>query len=368
LNLPGVILPVAIVVAGKTSHAAGEPLSSLPVTGWQGNDRGQGDWNQPFGPDPHTNQYGTDPYSNPADQYGSDPYGGGGYDQYGQQTNPYTQQQPYPQYQTGGFPAQGYGPPPPPPKRSKLPMILSLVAIVIIIGAVVAIVLVNRKDSQQTADPQQKTSSSSEKTSPSERDPSDRNPTSTPGGGGDDWIAVDNTADSGLTYQVPPDWKASSTPRASGLGVDFTGNADYGQYDCEGAGYVRTFAASGDVQGKSGEDLDLKSTMDDFAKSFGATYYGDDAKVDVPLPTDIEIDGKKAMMLTAKVTPTVTKPACQATKGEVALVGILLETDGKPTGVAMLVVVNDLDGGPETPKPLEASVSQDILKTVKVGS
>lgn len=345
-----------------TSHAGGDPLSSLPVTGWQGNDGGQGNWNQPFGPDPHTNQYGTDPYGNPANQYGADPYGGGG-DQYGQ-NNPYTQ--PYPQYQTGGFPAQGYGPPPPPPKRSKLPMILSLVAIVIIIGAVVAIVLVNRKDSQQTADPQPNSSSSAPKTSPSERQPSERNP-STTAGGGDDWIAVDNTADAGLTYAVPPDWKASSTPRASGLGVDFTGNADYGTYDCEGKNYVRTFAASGDVQGKSGEDLDLKGTMADFAKSFAATYYGEDAKVDIPAPTETEIDGKPAMTLTAKVTPTVTKPACEATEGEVALVGVLLETEGKPKGVAMLVVVNDLAGGPETPKPTAASVSQDVLKTVKVG-
>lgn len=369
MNLPGVTLPVGIVVAGKTSLVAGEPLSSLPVTGWQGNDGGQGDWNQnqnqPFGPEPGTNQYGTDPYLNQPNQYGADPYAGGGYDQQHAQHNPYTQ--PYPQYQTGGFPAQGYGPPPPPPPRSKLPMILSLVAIVIIIGAVVAIVLVNRKDSQQTADPQPNSSSSAPKTSPSERQPSERNPSSTGGGGGDDWIPIDNTADSGLTYEVPADWEASSTPRASGLGVDFTGNADYGNYDCEGSGYVRTFAASGDVQGKSGEDLDLKATMTDFANSFAKLYYGEDATIDVPAPTETEIDGKPALTLTAKITPKVTKPACQATEGEVAMVGILLETDGKPKGVAMLAVVNDLAGGPETPKPIAASVSQDILKTVKVG-
>jgi hypothetical protein len=73
------------------------------------------------------------------------------------------------------------------------------------------------------------------------------------------------------------------------------------------------------------------------------------------------------MMVTAKVTPNVTKPDCQASAGEVALVGVLLESEGQPAGVAMLVVVNDLDGGPSDPVPLEASVSQEILKTVSAG-
>jgi hypothetical protein len=337
------------------------------VTGWQGNDGGQGGWNpQSFGPDPGTNQYGTDPYVN---QYGSDPY-----------QDPYGQADPYAQYprtsgfpvqdypQSGGFPAQGY-PPPPPPKRSKLPMILSLVAIVIIIGAVVAIVLVNRKDTQ-TAQPQpESTTKSAPGPSSGESTTSSESPAPTTGGGTthDDWITIDNTADSGLIYQVPPEWKESTTTRQSGLDVDFTGDADYGLYQCDDASYVRTFAASGDVQGKNGKDLDLSATLTDFAKSFATTYYNNDAKVDVPKPVTAPIDGKTAMTVTAKVTPNVTKPGCQATSGEIALIGVLLESEGQPNGVAMLVVVNDLAGGPSDPTPLDASVSQEILKTVSVG-
>ncbi|MFC4854552.1 hypothetical protein [Actinophytocola glycyrrhizae] len=345
------------------------------MTGWQGNDGGQGGWNpQPFGPDPGTNKYGTDPYVN---QYGTDPY-----------SDPSSKADPYAQYPppgypptgafpaqgyppTGGFPAQGYPPPPPPPKRSKLPMILSLVAIMIIVGAVVAIVLVNRKDTQtaqpqptstteSTADPAPTTESSG---SSSSADP----PPTTGGGRHDDWITVDNTADAGLSYQVPPDWKESSTSRQSGLDVDFTGDADYGLYECGGSAYVRTFAASGDVQGKGGKDLDLSATLTDFAKSFATTYYGNDAEVDVPTPTEAAVEGSTAMTLTAKVTPEVTKPDCQATSGEVALVGVLLESDGQPNGVAMLVVVNDLAGGPAEPAPLGADVTQEILKTVRAG-
>ena len=342
------------------------------MTGWQGNDGGQGGWNpQSFGPDPGTNKYGTDPYAN---QYGSDPYS----DPYAP-ADPYAQYQ-QPGYQTGGFPAQGYPPtggfpapgfppPPPPPKRSRLPMILSLVAIVIIIGAVVAIVLVNRKDTQ-TAEPQPtSTSESTPEPGPTSESSSSEKPSPTTGGGGtrDDWITVDNTADAGLSYQVPPDWKESSTSRQSGLDVDFTGDADYGLYECGGSSYVRTFAASGDVQGKNGKDLDLEATMTDFAKSFASTYYGAAAKVDLPAPTEAAVEGKTAMTVTAKVTPNVTEPDCQATTGEVALIGVLLESEGQPNGVAMLVVVNDLEGGPDDPAPIEASVTQEILKTVSAG-
>lgn len=332
----------------ETARASKDPTIVQPVTGWQSGGGDQGGWNQnqSFGPDAQTNRYGGDPYGADPDPYGS-------YDPYQQQYPP-----------TGGFAAPGYGPPPPPEKRSKLPMILSLVAIIIIVGAVVAIVIVNRKDSGEPV--AQDTSTSASKTSSSSTsDP----PTSTSGGGEKgDWIAIDNTSESGLSYQVPPDWKTSSETVKSGKGVDFTGAADYGVYDCESASYVRTFAASGDVQGSNGKDLDLATTLEDFAKSFGTTYYGGEtAQVDVGTPKETKVGGKTAMTVTAKVKQQVSKPNCQATEGEVALVGVLLETEGQPKGVAMLVVVNDLTGGPSDPKPLDPSVSQEILGTVKAG-
>lgn len=330
------------------------------MTGWQGNDGGQGGWNQPYGPDPHA----TNPYTQ---QYGT---GGDSYD-YGPGTGGFAQQDPYgqEQYYTGGFPAQGYGPPPPPPQRSKLPMILSLVAIVIIVGAVVAIVLVNREDGQPVATPDPTTTTtttSKESTSEESTSKESKAPTTSGGGGGNDgWLTIDNTADAGLTYQVPPDWEKASDSIDSGLDVSFTGTAHFGAYECEGGGYIRTFAASGDVQGKDGDDLDPAATIKDFATSFGTTYYGGDAAVEVPEPTPVKVGDKDALTLTAKVTQNVTKPNCQATQGEVAIVAVPLEAEGEPTGVAMLVVVNDLAGGPATPAPLAAQVSQDILKTVQ---
>lgn len=347
------------------------------MTGWQSGGGDQGGWNQnqPFGPEAQTSryndpyqgqdpyQYGSDPYSGNqygADPYGSgqygatpDPYGGGGYDPYGQQQYP----------PTGGFPPPGYGPPPPPPKRSKLPMILSLVAVVIIVGAVVTILLVNRTDNQPVAQTDDTTTTApTSKSSPKSTSEGPRS-----GGGGDHegWLSIDNSADAGLSYQVPSDWKETSNKVDTGLGVEFSGSAEYGSYECEGANYVRTFVGSGDVEGKDGKDLDLATTMEDFAKSFGTKYYGEDARVDVPTPEETKVDGKTAMTLTAKVKQNVTKQNCQAAEGEVAMVGVLLEQDGKPKGVAMLVVVNDTTGGPSDPKPLDPSVSQDILGTVK---
>jgi hypothetical protein len=346
------------------------------VTGWQGNEGGQGGWNP-------NNPQGGDPY-NP------DPYNPGGYNAGPQGTAPYPYgpaggDQGQNPYQTGGFPAQsgydpyapdqygqynpyqpgGYPDFSPPPKRSKLPMILGVLAIVIIVGAVVTIVLVNRNGGNQTAGP---ADTSSEQPAPPSKDQSSAPPPSSgEPGGRDGWQTIDNTTDSGLTYQVPPDWKESSQPRASGLDVDFTGSADYGVYDCEGASYVRSFAASGDVQSKEGADLDLTKTVTDFAKAFGTGYFKDSATVEVGKPEETDVGGKKAAKLTVPVTPKVSVPKCDAAKGEIAIIGVLLEEQGQPSGVAMLVVVSDVEGGPDDPKPLPTDVAQDILDSARAG-
>ncbi|MGH3762658.1 hypothetical protein [Actinophytocola sp.] len=343
------------------------------MTGWQGNEGGQGGWNQP----PYTPQ-GGDPYR--PDPYGYDP-GAPGTTPYGPSggTNPYPTgsfpapggYDPYPPdqygqydpYQPGGFPSPDFGSPPP-PRRSKTPMILGVLAIVIIVGAVVAIVLVNRNSDNPTAGP----SETSERQTPRSNDPTPSEPTSSGAPGGrEDWQTVDNASDSGLTYQVPPDWNVSDTPRPSGLDVDFTGTAEHGIYDCDGATYIRSFAASGDVQSREGADLDLEKTVTDFAKSFGTSYFKDTAKVDVGTPEETEVGGAQAVRLTAPVTPQVSVPKCEAAKGEVAIVGVLLEEEGKPAGVAMLVVVSDVEGGPDDPKPLPSEVAQDILDSASVG-
>jgi hypothetical protein len=360
----------------------------LRVTGWQGNEGdqgGQGSWGpqgtQPYGAQPYGNQpqepYGSPPYGTPAyggqpqetPAYGPDPYGGqpspygypGGY-----QTGGFPAQG----YQTGGFPAQGF-PPPPPPARPKLPMVLGVLAIVVIVGAVVAIVLVNR-DSGGSAAPTDtsapRTPSSEAGPDPSTRSgPSSSEPTSEGPDTRDGWQKIDNSADSGLVYEVPPEWKAVPDSRSSGLGVDFTGTADFANYQCEGAGYVRSFATSGDVQAKDGADLDLAKTVKDFAKSFALASFKATATVSVPEPTETEVGGQQAMTLAAKVTPKVTIPACEATEGEVAIVGVVLEEDGEPTGVAMLVVVSDVSGGPADPKPLPKTVAQEILASTSIG-
>jgi hypothetical protein len=367
------------------------------VTGWQGNEGGQGGWNQPpngpQGGDPYQHPYNPDPYGYngpqgtapypynpsesgnpyqtggfPAQGYGTDPYGQQQQDPYGQ--NPYGQS-PYGQdqygqynpYQTGGFGEPDFSPA---PKRSKAPMIFGVLAIVIIVGAVIAIVLVNRNGDDKNAGPagqssEQPAPKSGEKSTP----PSSGGPSEP--GGKDGWQTIDNTADSGLTYQVPPDWKKSDSARPSGLDVDFTGTAEYGVYECQGAGYARSFATSGDVQAKGGGDLDLNKTVTDFAKSFGKSYFKDTATVDAGSPEEVEVDGKKAVKVTAPVTPKVSIPKCEAAKGEVAIIGVLIEDQGKPSGVAMLAVVSDVEGGPADPKPLPTDVAQDILSSARVG-
>jgi hypothetical protein len=309
-------------------------LSSIDVTGWQGDGGNQDGDHGAWGPR-ETEHYGQDPY-----YLQHDPYGYGGY------------------------------PTPPPPPRSKLPMIFGVLAIVIIVGAVVTIVLINREaggtptaapsktEAPKTAEP--RPSGSSESTS----DPS---ATSSKPDTRDGWQTVDNTADSGLIYEVPPDWKVVPGSRPSGLGVDFTGTADYGTYRCESRTYVRTFATSGDVQAKDGSDLDLAKTVKDFAAGFGKEAYNESAKVSVPEPEEFDLDGKRALRVAAKVTQRPTVPTCEATEGEVAIVGVLLEEGGEPSGVAMLAVVSDIAGGPVDPATLPKPVAQEVLASLKVG-
>jgi hypothetical protein len=244
-------------------------------------------------------------------------------------------------------------------------MVLGVLAIVIIVGAVIAIVLVNR-GGDDTASPAPQSSEQPGPTGQSSDEPPPSSESSEPGGQ-DGWQTIDNTADSGLTYQIPPDWQKSDSARPSGLDVDFTGTAEYGVYECQGLSYVRSFATSGDVQAKGGADLDLNKTVTDFAKSFGTSYFKDTAKVDVGSPEQIEISGKEAVKLTAPVTPRVSVPKCEAAKGEIAIIGVLIEEQGKPAGVAMLAVVSDVEGGPDDPKPLPTDIAQDILATARVG-
>lgn len=330
------------------------------MTGWQGEQDGQGD---PYRPE----QYGYPPYGYHPDprQFDTDPRGTASYSY--EAGTPYTGGFPaqdggpdptFDPYPSSGFPAPDFGPPP--PKRSKLPMILGVLAIVIIVGAVVTIVLVNRDSGGNSASPPPPSSSSSKgkPAPPSPKKPGER----------DGWQTVDNSTDARLTYQVPPDWKVSGTPRASGLGVDFTGTAEYGRYDCQGTTYVRSFATSGDVQSKKGTDLDLDKTVSDFAKSFAAQYFEDSAKVDLGKPEKADIDGKDAATLTVTVTPKVKIPKCQASKAEIAIVGVILEKEGTPTGAAMLAVVSDVSGGPTDPKSLPKDVAQNILASARLGS
>lgn len=314
---------------GYRSHVTG---------GWQG-----GGWNQ----DPHGGQggrYGADPYG----QYGSDPY-----PQYGQ-PDPYGVD-PY-----GGFP--GFEPS---PKRSKLPIVLSIVAIVVVVGAVLTIVLINRNEDDPAPTTAGGSTSASSKPPSSPKGPSSRRPPSTSAKPStkDGWVTLEMN---GGNYQVPADWKRDTVMRKSGQGnIEFMPGAVVGVYPCEGADYFRGFVAWGEAQSRDGAELDLNKTVTDFATSFAREYYRE-PKLDAPAPKPTTVDGKQAAAITVKLTVQPTKPACEATSGEVALIGYPIEKDGKPAGVRMLVVVNDLDGGPATPPGLPDPLAEEILGTLRI--
>lgn len=315
--------------------------------GWQGGDQGGG-----YGGGWQPQQ---DPYQQP--QYGPQ------YDPYGQ----YQQQDPY---AAQGYPGYDPGFGQPPPKKSKLPIVLSIIAIVAIIGGVVAIVLLNRDDNPSPAANSGPASTTTEKPATSSKkvppSPTSRKP---PTSGGqpptkDGWSTV-KLADGTGSYQVPGDWKPATEKKDSGLGVQFGDVTESGVYDCGGHNYFRGFTASSEVQGKDGAELDLNKAVTDFANSFAGKYYNS-PKIDLPTPKETTVSGKQAATVTAKLTVAPPNPECEATSGEVAVTGAAIEKGGKLVGVRLLVVVNDLEGGPATPKPLPDPLAEDILETLSV--
>jgi hypothetical protein len=356
----------ADAIGENRARTAGDQVRVPIVTGWQGNEGGYpgGGWNPQQ--DPYGGQYGGAPgqqggtpnphggapdqqYGAPG-QYGADPYG-----QYPQTGAQYPQTSAYPAYQTGF----GYGPPEP-PKRSKLPIILSVVAIVAVVGAVVTIVVLNR-DSGSTPTAGGGTSSSRPAPTTRSAPPSSRkSPPSSKPNTKDGWTAIPVPGGGG--YQVPEDWKLDPRPADSGLGVNFIRGALVGPYDCGGSNYFRGFTATGEVQGKAGAELDLNKTVTDFANSFANTYYRS-PKLETPAPKEATVDGEKGATLTVKLTVTPGKPECDATSGEVAVVGVPIERSGKVVAIRMLVVVNDLAGGPATPPGLPDPLAEEILTT-----
>jgi hypothetical protein len=347
------------------------------VTGWQGNEGGNpgGGWNPQQ--DPYGGQYGgppgqpagtPNPYGGAPGQPGEvpNPYGGAPGQQYGAPgqyaADPYTGQYPqtsaYPAYQPG----YGYGPPEP-PKRSKMPIVLSIVAIAAVVGAVVTIVVLNR-DANPT--PAAAGGTSSSRPAPRSAPPSSRKlpPSSRAPEAKEGWEAI--PVQGGGSYQVPDDWTPDPRPVDSGLGVDFLRGALVGGYDCGGSHYFRGFTATGEVQGKAGAELDLNKAVTDFANSFANTYYRN-PKLDTPTPKATTVSGKKAAEVTVKLTVTPGKPECDATSGEVAVVGVPIEQGGKVTAVRMLVVVNDLAGGPATPPGMPDPLAEEILTTFTLG-
>lgn len=359
--------------SAATNRAPHERTGAIvrDVTGWQGSG-GWGPQQDPYGgqggqqygggqygADPYGGQYGADPYGQqqPQPQYGTDPYGQQQQPQYG--TDPYGGQY-------GGYPGYQPGFEPPQPKRSKLPIILSIVAILAVVGTVVTIVLLNREDDPSpTANTGPTSSPSSRPSSPRENPASSRRqpptsrsvPNAKPG-----WTTIELP---GGSYQVPEDWRRDAQKRPSGLGVDFDRGAVVGNYQCEGNVYFRGFAAYGEAQSKDGSEIDPTKAVTDFGNSFAKEYYGNPT-VEPGAPKETKVGSANGVTLTVKLTVTPTKPACEATSGEVAIIGVPIEEGGKTTAVRMLVVVNDLAGGPADPKSPPDDLAEEILTTFSV--
>lgn len=265
---------------------------------------------------------------------------------------------PYPIY-GGGFDQ------PPPPGRNHLPIVLSVVTMLVAVSVVVTLVLVNRSAGPT---PVAAPSTSRAPDPPARSSVPSRSRLATsvtvPGRGADGWTTVGDR-DAGLSYRIPPGWRRAKAPRDTGLGVQLTQGALVDQYTCGGRQYFRGFVASGLVRTAEGSaEVDLNRTLLNFAQSIAGTYYNH-PKVDLKDPVPATADGRKAATVTATLAPVVTDPQCDATSGEVAIIGMVVGENGTPAGVALVVVVNDLAGGPATPPGVPDPLAEEILATVR---
>ncbi|MGQ0839696.1 hypothetical protein [Actinokineospora sp.] len=272
-----------------------------------------------------------------------------------------------PSHSTAPVHPGGFDAPRAPGGPSKLPAILSIIAIVVIVGTVITIVLVNRNGG--TPDPTAAPTSSAAPSRKPSGPPSTRPSTtrsSLPSTGPADGRTIENAA-ARLDYRVPADWQPEPAAKVKVLDVDFTGAAVYGAYQCGGKGYTRTFAVSAAVQNTKDKVLDPEQTATTFAKAFAANFYPS-SQLGAPTARASEIGGKKAVLVSAKVTPNPTKPDCEASAGEVAVLAVDLDnaTADNPSGIALLVVTNDLGGGPPSPKVLPESTVQSVLSSARV--
>ncbi|GAA2988925.1 hypothetical protein [Actinokineospora diospyrosa] len=252
-------------------------------------------------------------------------------------------------------------------RTSRLPMALSVVAIVAAVATVVVLALVNRSSGDEPADVAVVSTTAARPSSPTSRPPTrtsgpTRTSTQAPGPG----RVIDNPA-AHLTYRVPAGWLVDESAKPTVSGVDFSGTAAYGTYNCGGTGYNRAFITSATAQNPTDKDLTPEKAATTFTSAFGRTYFPG-AAVAAPEVRPVEVDGKKGVLAIAKVAGKPADAACASSEGEVAVLAIDLDnaTTTRPRGYALLVIAADLVGGPTTPAPLTKAAVESILSTARL--
>ncbi|MFC5290731.1 hypothetical protein ACFPM7_27075 [Actinokineospora guangxiensis] len=173
--------------------------------------------------------------------------------------------------------------------------------------------------------------------------------------------------DAPLTYRVPRTWAPDPAARTEVLGVEFAGAATFAQYECGGERYSRAFAVSAAVQSTGEEDLDPKATAEKFAAEFGARYFAG-GEAGEPQAGEAEVAGRAAVLVVAPVAVTGQDPECLATAGIVTVLAVDLD-NGAGTGkrgVALLVIVADVRGGPTEPAPPSQQDLREVIAGVRI--
>ncbi|GAA5172467.1 hypothetical protein GCM10023321_72350 [Pseudonocardia eucalypti] len=172
----------------------------------------------------------------------------------------------------------------------------------------------------------------------------------------------------GVSYRVPPEW--AEVPGAPGTtigGVALDGVATGPRYSCAGHGRNRVTVGSTLLFRRDGSEPRPEDAVRSFGPLFAASFYGGAAEVVAERPAPRTVAGVAGAAGRIEVRPP-DPGDCPGLTGRLYLLALPTPKrgeDGRPA-VVLLVVQQDLGGGPPEVPTIDESTVMKILDSARV--
>jgi hypothetical protein len=171
-----------------------------------------------------------------------------------------------------------------------------------------------------------------------------------------------------LSYRVPAGWRTSpGGPETSAGGVALDGVATGERYICGGRGHHRATVGSTFLVRRDGVDARPEDAARDFGPMFATSFYGTGATATASAPAPLTVGALAGSTSLVTVHPAA-EAGCTGLTGRLTVLALPTTRRGAAggTGVLLLVVQHDAEGGPSSPAPVDGSVVSGILSSVRV--